>query len=293
MITRKKEKESLKKSNFYPSSDIESSPISNSHNKKVKKAVRKKKEPEPKFHLSDQMKKHNLLEILEFRIHFDQDPTHGHPAQSVSILDELPDQKIDHISEEERSMKSHYQVINPIQIIPDFWPKRVYDDVPEFNSPQKNKKNSPDQLQHDDSNGEDNNNDNSKYYDNRPNIIPVVKLSSEESQILLKKIIAASDVKLRNKQKQKKSHAKNNRHNQRASYDKDGEFSNPEGDEDDEFDKNEMKKLISLDVYGNRRSRSSFRGQKNRKEFSKFVLSLPSLLYDTDESCDETDIELF
>ena len=60
--------------------------------------------------MTDQMKRHHMLEILEFRIHFDQDPNHGHPAQSVSILDELPEHEITDMNEEERSMEINYKL---------------------------------------------------------------------------------------------------------------------------------------------------------------------------------------
>lgn len=275
MITRKKEKDSIKKRNYFPSSDIESSPISNSHQQKID---HKKKPNEEELIMTKQMKMHHLLEILEFRIHFDQDQEHGHPAQSVSILDELPDHAITDISEEEQSMKYSYKLINPVQIIPDFWPKRVYDDRIETSS-SKDKVTSTDQTQNSNLNSEDENKDateNEKYYDNNQYIIPMIKLSKKESQILLDKIIAASDVKLRHKPKLKKNLTK---HSFKISLDKDDDFSNSE--EDDEFERS---------VSSNKRSRSQFRFKKSRKEF---ILTLPSLLYDTDESLDETDGELF
>lgn len=287
MITRKKEKETIKKKKYFPSSDIESSPISNSHQQE-KKFDHKKKNKEENFQMSGQMKMHNLLEVIEFRIHFDQDPDHGHPAQSVSILDEKPDHKITDMSEEELSMKYNYKLINPIQIIPDFWPKRMYDDIVETVPPKSSKKKvnqtSDNHLNSEEENSNESENENTEYYDNNQQIIPIIKLSKKESNLLLEKISAASDIKLKPKSKQKKKL----KHNQK-SYDKDGDFSNPE-DDDDESEKNEISKFISFDITTHRRTRSQFKYKKSRKEF---ILSLPSLLYDTDESCDETDGELF
>lgn len=90
--------------------------------------------------LSDQIRLHNKLEIIEHRIHFDIDQVHGHPCQCINALDENPNVTLTEEDEELRWSLSNYKIKNPVQIIPQFWPSRVYDDDSAFKIQKLNEK---------------------------------------------------------------------------------------------------------------------------------------------------------
>ena len=80
------------------------------------------------FIFTDQMMTHFKLEVLEFRIHFELDPLHEHPAKTIQILDDLPNHEIADLTQEELEMKPNYFQISHVPVVPTFWPRRSYDD---------------------------------------------------------------------------------------------------------------------------------------------------------------------
>ncbi|OHT09556.1 hypothetical protein TRFO_21513 [Tritrichomonas foetus] len=187
----------------------------------------------------DQMKTHYSLEVLEFRIHFDQDPLHEHPAKCISVLEELPNHEITEMTEEEQDMKQNYQQLNFIPIVPNFWPGRVYD--------------------HDES----------------------LLLTDQQSEELAAQIKAATEGRLYQKKKKPKKSSSTER-----LY------------EDDEknlpFDIEP--EIIHVHKTPNQNLERRRRPLVNHFLKSRKILNmlrLPTLLYDTDEECDETDGEMF
>lgn len=77
---------------------------------------------------------HWELEIVEHRIQFGKDLDHPHPAMAPNIL---KDEGLHDIRPREKTRSKHYEQINYIEYIPEFWQPRVWDDnYPKLNHAQ-------------------------------------------------------------------------------------------------------------------------------------------------------------
>lgn len=67
---------------------------------------------------------HFELEVIERRIELQIDKKHGHPALSILVRKE---EGLNEITRKERKLRSNYNFIEPIRVIPKFWKPRSYD----------------------------------------------------------------------------------------------------------------------------------------------------------------------
>ena len=71
-----------------------------------------------------QMNMHYCLEVLEHRIQQGDDKTHDHPGQSVNVY---LSSGVGALTPEEQYLRNSYAFKKPDNIVPSFWPSRVWD----------------------------------------------------------------------------------------------------------------------------------------------------------------------
>ena len=67
---------------------------------------------------------HFELEVLERRIEDCVDTKHGHPALCVTVREE---EGVSDITRKEKKLRNNYTFIPPVNVVPGFWTKRIYD----------------------------------------------------------------------------------------------------------------------------------------------------------------------
>lgn len=92
---------------------------------KVTQTISKNDEKEIVINNEEEKNIHWELEIIEHRIQFGKDLDHPHPAMAPNVL---KNEGLHDVRPREKTRLKHYEQINCVEYIPEFWAPRVWDD---------------------------------------------------------------------------------------------------------------------------------------------------------------------